>query len=464
MIAIRRHLLSRRSVLGGALFIGTKALGHGVNDAPLNSARRDFYVSLSGNDDNPGNLEAPFHSIGRVFSAVSDLGANDRITVMPGVYSEQIVVTKGGDSSGYLTLRSQVPHAAQIKSPKNTYSAVNIVSSYVLFDGFDVTAGGSGHGIEATFINGNSSNNGPHHITITNNISHHNAGSGISMAYGDFYTIEGNICYSNCSSNRYQGSGISVYAARAVPGAADGLRNFIRRNICFDNLIIHLPGNPEPPHSDGNGIIIDDFANSQSGNSAGVYPFRTLVDDNIAYHNGGRGIHVYLSDNVTLLNNTSYHNNRDNLNPATWRGELSNLGANNAIWANNIGVANTDINPNNTAINEGPAERRESKNVVWRRNLTFNGRSGEMSLNVVHPNPTLTSKDPERNLFGVDPQFVGIDIRGAADLHLRANSSAIDAGTVAFGVSPVDLDEHPRIAGKAVDLGAFEFAPETKLE
>jgi hypothetical protein len=445
---------SRRAVLGG-IGLASGLLVYSDRAFSL-SPGRSFYVSPKGKDTNIGTMEAPFGSISRVFSAVDDLGANDTVIVMPGVYLEQVVVSKGGGPSGYLTLRSLVPQAAKIRSPKDSYSAVNITSNYVILEGFDVQAGGTGHGIEATFLDGNRANNGPHHITIVDNISHQNAGSGIGVAYGDFYTIERNVCFGNCGTNAYQGSGISIYAARSVPGSSEPFRNFVRGNVCFDNMEIDLPGDPQPPHSDGNGIIIDDLTNSQSGHPAGVYPFRTLVENNVCYDNGGRGVHVFLSNNVVVLNNTSYHNNRDRLNPGTWRGELSNVGSSNTIWVNNIGVADPAANNKNSAINQGSTPHLKSDEVVWFNNLTFDGRPGHTSLNLDRPNPTLTISAPNSNLLGVDPQFAGVEVNAATDLRLRPESPAVDAGTSAFGVSAHDFCGQPRVQGGAVDIGAFE--------
>jgi parallel beta-helix repeat protein len=450
--------MSRRVVLGALALLGSGATGY-AGTATRSSSGRSFYVATWGDDSNPGTLDAPFRSIGHAFAGVPDLGANDSVIVMPGDYAEQVVVSRGGDATGFLTLRSHVRHGARIRSPKDTYSAVNIVSSYVVFEGFDVRAGGDGHGIEATFLDGKPANNGPHHLRILDNVSHDNAGSGIGLAYGDFYTLEGNVCHGNCATNGYQGSGISIYAARAVVGPAAPFRNFVRRNVCFDNIAIDLPGDPEPPHSDGNGIIIDDLKNSQTGHPAGSYPFATLVENNVAFRNGGRGVHVYLSDNVRILNNTSYHNNRDQLNRGTWRGELSNIAASNTIWANNIAVADPKINPRNTAINEGSTEKLQSRNVAWHNNLTFDGRVGRDSLDLQRRNHTLSSRHSYRNLLGVDPQFAGdAGVKAAADLRLRPQSPAVDAGTLMFGASSLDLDGQPRVQGDAIDLGAFECA------
>ncbi|HET7848464.1 MAG TPA: right-handed parallel beta-helix repeat-containing protein [Pseudolabrys sp.] len=460
MKTTRFDALSRRSLLcGGLSLLGGRVFAQ-AGVLPQRAAGRRFYVAPTGSDTNRGSETSPFRTISGALRTISDLHANDTLVVMPGVYAEQVVIARGGDESGYLTLQSQVPHAARIRSPKNTYSAVNIVSNYVALEGFDVQAGGSGHGIEATFLEGNPANNGPHHIKIVNNVSHDNAGSGIGVAYGDFYTIDGNVCCRNCATNRYQGSGISIYAARAVAGATDAFRNFVRRNICFDNMIVDLPGSPEPPHSDGNGIIIDDLANSQSHYPAGAYPFETLVENNVSFRNGGRGVHVYLSDNVTVLNNTSYHNNRDKLNPGTWRGELSNVASSNTIWANNIGVADPAVNRNNVAINEASTEERRSSNVAWHSNLTFNGRPGDASVDLGKPHGVLSSGKFGDNLLGVDPLFVGGNVQEAADLRLRAGSPAVDAGTISYGASETDVAGHARVRGGSIDLGAFEYGDE----
>jgi serralysin len=220
-------------------------------------------------------------------------------------------------------------------------------------------------------------------------------------------------------------------------------------------MVVDLPGNPEPAHSDGNGIIVDDLTNSQSRHPAGIYPFRTLIEGNVCYRNGGRGVHVFLSNHVVVLNNTSYRNNRDHLNPGTWRGELSNVGSSHNVWANNIGVADLVTNKGNSAINEGSTSRLICKDVVWLNNLTFDGRPGSASLRVDRPNPTLTGKQ-SRNLLGIDPIFLGVEVRAASDLQLRSDSPAIDAGTSAFGVSERDFRGQPRMVGKAVDIGAFE--------
>jgi parallel beta-helix repeat protein len=441
--------LSRRMFLGA----GAAALWlAGSTDAQ--AAARDFYVSNGGSDSNPGTSDKPFATINGVFRRILDLGAGDRIIVMPGTYNEAVAVRAGGNATANLTLVSQVPYGAKIRSPSSSYSALNIQKNYVTIDGFDVQGSGTGHGIEATYLNGNTASNGPHHLSIVNNICHGNAGSGISVAYGDYYLIENNICFGNCATNPYQGSGISIYEPRAVSGT-ETARIFVLRNTSFSNTALTLPNNA--PHSDGNGIILDDFRNTQKPNPAGVYAYRSLVENNVCYFNGGKGIHVFISDNVTVRNNTCYFNNRDPLNSATWRGELSNVNSNNSIWVNNIGYADMTANSYNRAILHASCGSQTSKNVVWKRNMTFNGTLGSASITQSPYNATLTSAPPYANLLGVNPVFVAAG-QGVSspDLHLQPVSRAHDAAVIDQGIGIIDREGNPRVSGAAPDLGAYE--------
>jgi hypothetical protein len=238
-IADLKLSLSRRSFLGaGAAGLGLAGMGSRSTRAAI--AGRNFYVSNGGNDSNPGTADKPFLTIGGVFSRITNLGARDRINVMPGTYNEAVTVNAGGSPKGNLTLASTVPYGAKLVSPSGSYSAITINKSYVTVDGFDVQSGGTGHAIEATYLDGNPANNGPHHLSIVNNVCHDSPGSGISVSYGDYYTIENNDCYRNCSTNPYQGSGISVYAPRAASGAQT-TRIFVLRNTCFSNTALTLP-------------------------------------------------------------------------------------------------------------------------------------------------------------------------------------------------------------------------------
>ena len=444
--------ISRRRLLGA----GAAALWLAATKSTVAATiSRTFYVAKTGSDSNPGTQTKPFATINAVFSRISDLGAGDRILVSPGTYSESVNVKAGGSATANLMLVSSVRGGAKIRSPATSYSAIAIEKSYVTIDGFDVQSGGKGHGIEASWLNGGASGSGPHHVTVINNTSHDNAGSGISLAYGDYYLVENNVCYRNCATNSFQGSGISIYEPRAVSGS-DAWRIFVLRNTCYSNTALNLPNNV--PHSDGNGIIMDDFRNSQQSGHA-VYPYKTLVENNVCYFNGGKGVHIFFSDNVTVRNNTCYFNNRDLKNPATWRGELSNVSSNNTLFVNNVGYADIGVNSYNCGALHASTGGQSSNNVLWARNLTFNGTVGSASITQSPYNATLTMAAPYNNLLGVNPLFVKAG-RGVTspDLHLKRTSPVRDGGITTYGIGTIDRDGKPRVSGVAADLGAYERA------
>ncbi|PKP64850.1 MAG: hypothetical protein CVT86_03485, partial [Alphaproteobacteria bacterium HGW-Alphaproteobacteria-8] len=386
-----------------------------------------YFVSTTGNDSGNGSSETPWRTISRAMQA--NLQPGDEVVVRPGTYAEAVTITRSGSAAGDVTLRSEIDGAALIRPPSGAWNAVSVYANHVTIKGFDIK-GGKGDGIEANDV---------HHISVLDNTIHGAGESGIQFNWAEFIRIEGNHVYGNASSGWF--SGISIYQTRNITGdtTTAGYRTIVKNNISHDNVT------KTGLHTDGNGIIIDDFQSTQtSGNPNYNYP--TLVENNLVYNNGGKGIAVHWSDNVTVRNNTSWHNNLDPLNTGTWRGELSNQDSRDNVWVNNIAVADPTVNSNNTAIGFYGSNAR----VVWESNLTFNGVIGAASLKLEggsNPAPSAANG----NLLGVDPRFVG----APANFDLAANSPARDAGTAKYGLAATDLDGGARAIG-AVDMGAYE--------
>jgi len=390
-----------------------------------------YYVATTGSSGGNGSTSSPFRTISEAMSA--NLKPGDEVVVKPGTYNESISIDKDGSAAGDITLRSEVPGGALIRPPAGSYNAISVNANYVTIDGFDIK-GGPGDGIEA---------NNVHHVSVLNNKVHDAGESGIQFNGADFVRVEGNETYHNASSGWF--SGISIYENRNITGdtSTSGYRNIVRNNISHDNVT------KSGEHTDGNGIIIDDFQSTQADGHPN-YTYKTLVDNNLVYGNGGKGIQVTWSDSVTVSNNTAYHNNQDPQNTGTWRGELSNSASSNNTWVNNIAVADPSVNQNNTAIDNTSTNGYINSNVVWANNTTYNGTAGQASVKTDGGNAMPSTANG--NQLGVDPKFVAA---ANGDFHLASGSTAIDHGTSQYGVSSVDLDGDHRVVG-TVDMGAYE--------
>ena len=394
-----------------------------------------YYVAVDGSDAaGDGSFGNPWATINHAVH--QDVGAGDEIVVRPGTYVEQIWMWKGGSAAGQLTLRAEEPGSVSIRPPEGGYSTLSVRASYITVEGFDIV-GGDGHGIDVE---------GAAHTRIIDNVVHDSGGSGIQFNYSEFILIEGNVVYGNAGTNGWHTSGISVYQNRNITGDTEtpGFRTIIRNNISYDNV---TGPSVAGDHTDGNGIIIDDFQSTQTAGFPN-YTFPTLVENNLAYGNGGKGIQVTWSDFVTVRNNTVAYNNVDSLNSGTWRGELSNQQSSNNTWEGNIAVTDPSVNANNTAIGNYSYGGYVNENVVWTNNLTFNGAFGGHSLKLDGGNNAPLAADG--NLLGVDPQFVNAAL----------SNFALGDGSPASGLGRVFAEE-PAPEGPAPEEPAPEEpAPE----
>lgn len=391
----------------------------------------EYFVSTSGSDANNGtSLGTAFRTITHASTRTSP---GDTVWVASGTYPEPATISVSGNAGAYIRFAAIAKWGPKI-AVNTGGNAVNIDANYIEVDGLDVTNPG-GHGINCE---------NQHHIRVLNCRAHHCGNSGITGGYSDFYHFEGNVCHNNAWLSWY--SGISIYQARSIGDSSPGFHIIIRGNISYSNLT-------QPAaslHTDGNGIIIDDWNQTQTTGQA-PYPFTALVENNLCYDNGGAGIKTCWSDNITIRNNITYRNNTDSYNSGTYRGDLYCQSSRNNVWVNNIGWADPSLNANNTAMmDKGAASGGTTTANIWRNNIFFNGTVGQASIATGDgSSPTLIG-----NLAGVDPRFVS----PGSDFRLLAASPAIDAGSTLFGIPAADLLGVGRPSGAAVDIGAYEYA------
>ncbi len=369
-------------------------------------------------------------------AAVDAASPGDTIVVADGTYNEAVTIAKPN-----LTLRSENPHGAKIVGPPSRDALrLREGANYITIDGFDITAGYNGvHAHEARqdhVLN--------HHTMVRNCHIHDCGASGVQLNQGDYRLIENNVVHHCAAAAPWFGSGISI----CVPIASDrepGHHIVIRGNVLY--------GNSNPPGgTDGNGIIIDSYRHPHSGGEDGEYPNSTLVENNVSYNNGGRGIHVFRSAHVVVRNNTVYHNNWDLTSDATWRGELSCVDSSDVKWHNNIAVANSASNPHNTAMLDGDVGRYHNRDVEWVGNLLFDtAEPASQSIKL--------ASDADRaailagSTTGSDPQFVAPGAGPDADFRLKAGSPAIGSARAANAPSS---DLLGMLRDAQPDVGAYE--------
>lgn len=394
---------------------------------------KTVYVSASASGKGNGSVSAPFRTINEAVK--SNLMPGDVVLVKPGVYKETVNLpkTKSGAAGRPIVFRSETPRAAKIQA--NSYGFF-ITANYVTIDGFEIS-GATRSGISGDDV---------HHVEIKNNISRNNKTGGIYFRRSDFLLIDGNVTSGNAADGVT--SGISIHKSQNVTGdmKTKGFRIIVRNNISFNNLTINA-GN-----TDGNGIIFDDWMLRNKYTESGLkpYTFPGLIENNLVYNNGGSGIRVYATNNITIRNNTSYHNSTDPKRAdSAWRGELQNSTSSNNVWVNNIAVASLKNSKYASAISDVyHKDWGANKNVVWANNLTFNGKVGDKSIGIGSG-----SISGNGNLLGVDPRFVSAS---TGNFRVSANSPAVNAGTVKYGSSMTALGGTSRVV-KTIDIGAYEI-------
>jgi hypothetical protein len=294
-----------------------------------------------------------------------------------------------------------------------------------------------------------------HHVSVRGNRVHGFGGGGIGSGGSDYLTFENNEVFDNALYSGYASSGMGMYqqwnSDRPTAGQeGKTYKNFIRGNVLHDNENLfgftRTPTNPCDRASkitDGNGIIIDDFRSSQPGGTQSEpYVGRTLIENNVSYNNGGRGVNVYSSNYVDVVNNTLVRNAKTTGPTSDIDSEVSAGDATDVRFLNNIIVARPTQKASNlfsVANNQADLNSIRLDNNLVFGGTTFNAGSGSGNI---------TGKDP---LFRND---------SANDFTLTEASPAIDAGASSLNglTAPiVDARQTPRPQRNGIDLGAFEF-------
>lgn len=200
------------------------------------------------------------------------------------------------------------------------------------------------------------------------------------------------------------------------------------------------------------------------GNEAGNKTCEGVtVQNNLIYGGNSSGIRAGGSPqegwaaDCKFLNNTLYNNDIK----GQGRGEINIAKSRDLLFSSNI----VYTGPQNLAVATEQFGKENVYSIVLNNNLYF-GPGGSRGLRftgadtgLVGLNMWKSRTKQDSNSRIADPKFTDA---AAGDFHLLLNSPAIDLGDPAFvpAEGERDLSGGPRIIGKAVDCGAYEFIPQ----
>jgi len=393
-----------------------------------------FYVSADRGSDQ-GDGSSPANAFRTFAQATDRLTPGDRLVIESGRYDEPLHLTRSGTAAAAIEVSGDDGAPPLIRADGD---AVVIAADYIRLSRID--AASSGELGSAIVVQP-----GHHHVRIADTVAHDSGCGGIAAIQTDYIEIRHNRVFRNGMRSPWQCSGISIYQAANVDDAP-GFHNVISGNLSYGNINKvpdpKLPAQSAGHTTDGNGIIVDDFRHDQVWQGRKTPPYRaaTLIENNVAQGNGGRGIEVFYSDAVSLINNTSSGNLLDARMVSATYGEIYVAFADRVKMFNNLVDAR---GANAYAIMAARAKHLEADyNMMVGGKTPGLGRdSAEISWG-------------SHNFVAATAGFV--DDKGS-DLHLTSSSEALRRGSSAHGAAK-DLDGDPRPPGDAIDIGAFQHS------
>jgi hypothetical protein len=418
---------------------------------------KNYYVSTSGNDNNPGTSSQPWRTIQK---AASSMGPGSTVIVLSGEYPERVQVTRSGSSGAAITFKAQ---------GTVTMHGFTVLADYISILGFDIsntpddsTNGmgiyvlGSDCDLEDNYIHYATrggimlwANSGQYDRTsncvVRNNRLYKNALMGISVM-GQDHLIEDNEIWGT----------IQYHPNWHNPPSwadADGITFFGSGHVFRGNHIhdIHYgsPENPNP-HIDcfqtyggdkvaGHDILFD-------GNLCDVPDY--LSDFSLAakaFQAEGGAHDLVFRNNVVITNLVAIFKSSHDISLInnTFIGDPNNG------YSQGIQLINS---PNFTIENNIFAYQENGIGSIWPDSASNSGLTA--GYNCVYRSGGDPRRSPDPNdVWGLDPLFVNA---GDGDYHLRSASPCVDAGLDLGSSVPEDFDGIHRPKGSGYDMGAFE--------
>ncbi|HEY7543447.1 MAG TPA: PKD domain-containing protein, partial [Blastocatellia bacterium] len=408
----------------------------------ITASANTYYVSTTGNNNNPGTEQLPWQTIQY---AVDHVSAGDSIIVASGTYAG-CRITRSGTSNSPCTLKAAAGAEVLINSlsPANRHQSLieienfDAVVSYWIIDGFEV-ANGARYGIDLRNTD---------HVTVQNCRAHGSRLTGIFLAFCYYPLIQNNESYSNGEHGIYQSN--------------SGDNPTIRGNNLHHNFAAGLHMNGDRNFTPGDGII--SFA---------------LVEKNIVWENGvggGSGINCDGVSDSIIRNNLLYNNRASGISLYAIDGAEGS--SRNRVYNNTIVMPSNGrwcINiPPSAEGQPNPTGNKIKNNILYNAHsfrgaitIYSNSVSGfESDYNIIVPRFSTDDGDTNMNLSqwqarGYDlhsvaatPDQLFID-PAALNFRLKPSSAALDFGVALADVTE-DIEGVARPQGPKHDAGCYE--------
>jgi hypothetical protein len=240
---------------------------------------KHWVVRPDGSDSAAGTADAPFRTIGH---AASMTRPGDTVWIGEGVYRESVTVT-GGNAEAWISFRRIPGERPVLEGDGRLSTGLTIQNTgFVEIRGLTVrNFRYDGIACRRT---------GP--VTIRECELYRNGSAGVTLNFTDYKAqllVENNITYEN---GWFYGWASGIHLNNKLEG--DNVVHVIRRNLSYNNF------DGSENHTDGNGIMFD------LGGTGGF----CLIESNVCFNNGGRGINV-LDGAAYVLHNTTFRNGWD---------------------------------------------------------------------------------------------------------------------------------------------------------
>lgn len=437
-----------------------------------------YYVSPGGSDSNRGTREAPWASPGY---GSKQIRAGDTLVILGGRYSlsvfeDDMITPPSGAEGAWTTVTGEAGARPVLAGSDDLYSAVDISGkSFVRLENLEITSDGG-----AKFRGGVAGSGDPvSHIVLKDLYIHHIDEGAVDIADADDLRVE-NCVMTHCGFGCLGGP----------VGTAGGWRNVVVAGCTLSYSGHYYQGGPGPsPYDrpDGFGVepsegpieIAGTRAEHNRGDGLDSKCANTYIHDCVVANNSCDGVKLW--DHDCRVVNTLIYGTGDGVGGGSpWAGivlggsrtrnarfELTNVTLHDnprreaySMYMDYEGSTPMTLVMRNTTVSNafGVVYLGDGVDLVAEHNNFY--RPGE-AAQVYLRGKEYTASEIERGVLGEgnmsrDPLFDKPAWGEAGDYHLKAGSPLIDAGT-SQGAPATDLDGDARPAGKAYDIGAYEY-------